>query len=334
MSITIKDIARVAGVSHITVSRALNGDASVRYETKERIRKIAKEMQYVPNYNARNLVLDKSYIVGLFFSTLKLNVRAEFFHQSIIETLKVLKGKYNVVINGIDEYKDYTAINKRNFDGILVISQLERDNAFIKRALEQKIPTVVMNREVKDIDVEANVLVNERQGAYDAARYLLQAGHEKIAIFVGKNNFNSSLCRKKGFFDAMTEAGKKLPTEYIIQGDYTFESGYNGMRTLWNLPDRPTAIFSSNDDMALGALRATAELGIKVPDRISIVGFDDSCYSAFINPPLTTVQRLAEKMSRTGACILLDILENRCERQGLIYIDAPLCIRKSVRHLI
>jgi DNA-binding LacI/PurR family transcriptional regulator len=332
MSVTIKDIARVAGVSHITVSRALNSHISVRPETRERIIKIADEMQYVPNYNAKSLVLDKSYIIGLFFSTLKKGTSTEFFYQAVVGVNSVIKEKYNVVIKGIDEYHDYTSINRRNFDGILVMSQREEDDGFITHVLDKNIPIVVMNRETTDKGV-VNILLNDCQGAYEATRYLLQAGHEKIAIIDGKKDFQSSIARKQGYAKAMAESGIPIRQQYMLQGDYGFESGYYKMQEILHAADRPTAVFCFNDNMALGAIKAAFEVGIKIPEDISVIGFDDSIFSTYITPALTTVERPIERMSQEGARRVIDIIEKNGSDKKTFYINTQLKIRDSVKHI-
>lgn len=332
MNVTIKDIARVAGVSHITVSRALNDHRSVRPETRERITRIAKEMNYVPNFNAKSLVLDKSYIIGLFFSTLKQGTSSEFFYQAVTGINSVIKEKYNVVIKGIDEYRDYSVISRRNFDGILVMSQRGDDDAFISHVLRNKIPLVVMNRETHGQEV-VNLLVNDFLGAYDATRYILQAGHEKIAIIEGKKDFQSVIPRKQGFAKAMLEADKPILPRYMLQGDYGFESGYFKMKELLCEADRPTAVFCFNDNMALGAIRAASESGLGVPNDISIIGFDDSIFSRYVTPALTTVNRPIEIMSQEGARRVINVIERKDSKIGVFYFNAELKIRDSVKFI-
>ncbi|VBB05788.1 Hypothetical protein LUCI_0999 [Lucifera butyrica] len=333
MSATIKDIALAAGVSHITVSRALNGNKSVRPETRERIARIAKEMNYAPNLNAKSLVLDKSHSIGLFFSTLKQGTTTEFFYQAVTGVIGIIKEKYNVVIKGIDEIQDYSVINRRNFDAILVVSQREGDDDFISHVLLNDIPLVVMNRETRGPGV-VNVLVNDCLGAYEATRYFLQNGHEKIAIIEGKEDFQSNMARKQGFVKAMKEANKPILSNYIRWGDYGFESGYYAMKELLREAERPTAVFCFNDSMALGAMRAAFESGLSVPADISVIGFDDTVYARYVTPALTTVHRPIEKMSREGARRAIDIIERKDCESGVFYINTELKIRDSVMCII
>lgn len=328
MSVTIKDIARAAGVSHITVSRALNGHSSVRPETREKIKILADKLNYIPNYNARSLVLDKSYIIGLFFSTFLKGTSAEYFKQAVLGVNSVIQEQYNMVIRGIDEYQeDYSKINARNFDGILVMSQREQDDIFVNHVLSKDIPIVVMNRESKAGVV--SVLLNDRQGAYEVTQYLLKRGHEKIAIIEGREDFESSIVRKQGYELAMAEAGKPIMANYLVKGNYSFESGYAGMKNLMSCPDRPTAVFCFNDGMALGAIKAAFELGIKVPDNVSIIGFDGSFFSEYTTPALTTVKRPIEEMTQVGARKLLTLIGGESFENNVFHLDTSLIIRES-----
>jgi LacI family purine nucleotide synthesis repressor len=330
MSVTIKDIAKIAGVSHTTVARALNDSELVHTETREKIKKIALELNYAPNYNAKSLVLDKSYIIGLFFSTLRKGTSSDFFHQAIIGVNDIIKEKYNVVVKGIDDYQNYAGINKRNFDGILVMSQREEDNPFILHVVSKNIPLVVMNRDIKDERI-ATILADDRKGAYEAAKNLIENGHKKIAVIEGREGFKSSVERKEGYLQAMMESGLSIIDDYIVSGDYDLESGYSGMNRLLHLVEVPTAVFCFNDTMAIGAIKAVYEQGLSVPDDISVIGFDDSIFSPYITPSLTTVKRSIEKMSMEGAKHLIDYIENQNRLPEKVYIETQLVVRNSVK---
>lgn len=328
MGVTIKDIGKITGFSHTTVSRALNDNELISKETREKIKKVARELNYVPNLSAKSLVLDRSYIIGLFFSTIGGGTSSGFFHQAVIGIDNVIRDKYNVVVKGIDEYKDFSRVNPSSFDGIIVISQSDDDNPFICDVMEKDIPIVVLNRDINDERI-VNILSDDRRGAYDIARHLSGNGHKKIAVIEGKANFKSSEVRRKGFYDAMQEASLAIPVEYIIKGEYDIKSGYNGMKKLLNLKDIPSAVFCFNDDMALGAINAAYESGIKVPEDISVAGFDDSIFSQYMAPSLTTVKRDIENMSMEGARCLINLINNESILQRKVYIKTELVVRRS-----
>lgn len=329
MSVTIKDIARLANVSHTTVSRALNDSPLINIETKEKIKEIAKELNYIPNYNAKSLVLDKSYNIGLFFSTINEGTSPNFFYETVRGVNGVIRDKYNLIVRGIDDYKNYNNINNKNFDGLIIMSQSIHDNVFIYDVLNKGIPLVLLNRELEDVHI-TNILSDDKMGAYKAVEYLINQGHREIAIIEGKEGFKSSTERKQGFIEAIIDNNIPINKDYIMKGNYDLESGYKAMKTLLSKSRIPTAVFCSNDDMAVGAMKAIVESGLRVPEDISILGFDDNLFSAFLTPTLTTVKRPIEKISTEGAKILLEIIENKCIKKETVYINTTFVERQSV----
>jgi LacI family transcriptional regulator len=333
MGVTIKDIARIANVSHTTVSRALNNSPSINEDTKLKIMAIAEELNYVPNYNAKSLVLDRSYNIALFFTTLSEGTSSTFFYDTVRDINSVIKEHYNLVVGAIDDYKSFNSINRKRFDGIILMSQSNSDNSFIYDVLEKKIPLVVLNRNVDETSI-VNILPGDKRGAYKAATYLIENGHKDIAIIEGKKEFKSTIERKEGFLKALIEKKLQINSEYIVEGDYTFESGRSAMKRLLSLKKIPTAVFCSNDEMAVGAIKAVFEAGLNVPEDVSIIGFDDNRLAEFITPALTTVNRQISEVSRKGAEKLFNIIENGSTVGEKIYIDTELVERESVAKLI
>ncbi|AEI42474.1 LacI family DNA-binding transcriptional regulator [Paenibacillus mucilaginosus] len=330
MSVTIKDIARLAGVSHTTVSRALNDSPLINPETKERIHAIAESLNYTPNYNARSLVLDRSYNLGLFFSTLHTGTSAGFLYEAIKGVNDVIQDNFNLIVRGIDDYKSFHKVNRKSFDGIIVMSQSTSDQAFIEYASEKEIPLVVLNRPVEGVEV-MNLLPDDRGGAFRLAEFLIGQGHRRIALIEGKAGFKSSQARREGFLAGLAEHGLTMDENLIVPGEYDLESGYQGMGRLLDLPERPTAVFCSNDDMALGAVKAVTERGLSVPGDISVAGFDDHLFSAFMTPALTTVRRPIEEISRAGAEKLLTFIDNKVVEKSTVLFHTELVIRESVQ---
>ncbi|SMC23882.1 transcriptional regulator, LacI family [Clostridium acidisoli DSM 12555] len=332
MSITIKDIAKMANVSHTTVSRALNNSPFINEDTKRRIVEIANELNYVPNYNAKSLVLNKSYNIGLFFSTIHNGTSSSFFHEVIDGVSSVIRGNYNLVIRGIDDCKDFNYVSKKRFDGIILVSQSESDNPFIYDTINKEIPLIVLNREIEAHNI-VNIVSSEKEGAYEATNFLIKSGHKEIAIIEGKIGFKSSIDRKDGFINALIDNKMQIKNEYFIDGNYDVESGFSAMEKLLNLPKVPTAVFCSNDDMAVGAMKAIQKSGFSVPNDISIIGFDDSIFCNYVTPALTTVRKLSRKISIVGGQKLLEILDHSDTNGEKIYIDTELIIRDSVSKL-
>src|SRR5471030_559314 len=225
MSVTIKDIAKIANVSHTTVSRALNNSPYINEETKVKIMALAKELKYVPNYNAKSLVLLKSYVIGVFFSSISEGTSDTFFHEIIKGINKVIDKEYNLVIRGIDDCENSNPIGSKNFDGIIVVSQSKSDDKFIETILEKDIPTVVINRFVENEEI-VNIMSNDTKGAYDAVTYFIENNHKKIALIEGNKEFESSLYRKKGYIKALEDNNIIIDEELIISGRYDLKSGY------------------------------------------------------------------------------------------------------------
>jgi LacI family transcriptional regulator len=329
MNVTIKDIARLAGVSHTTVSRALNDSPLINRETKERIREIARQLHYTPNVSAKSLVLDRSYNIGLFFSTLKDGTSSTFFYETVKGASHVISQDYNLVVKGIDSYESFQHITRKSFDGVILMSQSSDDRLFIDDLLEKKIPLVVLNRFIEHAKV-LNILADDEVGAYNIVEYIIKLGHADIGIIEGKMGFQSTLRRKAGYERALRMYGIPLNERYFIPGRYDIESGYQGMQRLLQLDKRPSAVFCSNDDMAVGAMKACLECGLKVPEDISLAGFDDNHFSAYLTPALTTVKRPIESISSEGMRRLFQAIEQKKTVSETIYVNTELIIRQSV----
>ncbi|ULT57025.1 LacI family transcriptional regulator [Neobacillus drentensis] len=327
--VTIKDIAKLANVSHTTVSRALNDSPLIKPGTKKKIQEIAAQLNYTPNFNAKSLVMQKSYTIGLFFTSISNGTSPSFFADTVKGVNHVINEDYNLFVRGIDDYPTFSSIHHRRFDGIILMSQSEVDNSFIYHVLNQKIPLVVINREVSDQSI-INILSNDREGSCQAVKYLIQKGHKDIAIIEGIKGFKSSLERREGYLKALIDEQIPIQSEYIVNGNYDMESGYKAMEKLLSLENPPTAVFSSNDDMAVGALNAVFAKGLTVPGDISVIGFDDIQIARYTNPSLTTVKKPIEKISRLGAEKILKAIESQEIKGEKIFVETELMIRKSV----
>ena len=332
MSVTIKDIAKLANISHATVSRALNDSPLVNQETKEKVMSIAKELNYIPNYNAKSLVLNRSYHIGLFFSSINQGPSAHIFYEVVKGVNNVIKDQYNLIVKGIDEYQDFNRIDRKVFDGIIVMSQSMKDTTFIYHIIDKKIQLAVLNRELKEDNV-INILCDDKKGAYSAIQYLIKMGHKKIGFIEGKEGFKSSLERKTGYLDALVDYGLPIHKKFIVKGNYDLDSGYAAMEQLLANEEYPTAVFCSNDDMAVGAMKAIREKNLSVPQDISVIGFDDNIFSNFLTPALTTVRRPIGKIGEAGAKALIKFINKKKVEKDAIYINTELIQRDSVKEI-
>ncbi len=263
MAVTIKDIAKRAGVSYSTVSRALNGVDMVKPEKKKLILEISREMGYVPNQAAINLKLSKAHTIGLFFSTISKKTSPFVLHDVVSGVYQALSTQYSVIVKGIDMQEPGT-LNAANFDGLVILSQRTSDSAFIEEAIEKGIPLVVINRPV--YYGVSNVLTDEAQGMKKAMEYLLDKGHRNIAVIEAEPHLDSNRARHRGWVEAVEYCGIDHHTIQVASGNYRFQSGYEAAKKL--LPSKPTAILCFNDEMAHGARKAIIEAGMSVPEDI------------------------------------------------------------------
>ncbi|MBO1510174.1 LacI family DNA-binding transcriptional regulator [Metabacillus bambusae] len=329
MAVTIKDIAKLANVSHTTVSRALNDSPLIKDKTKQKIIEIANQLNYSPDVHARSLVLQKSYTIGLFLTSLVNGTSSSFLAETIKGVHTVIDENYNLFVRGIQDFQSFSSITRKRFDGIILMSQSDVDNAFIYHVLEQKIPLVILNRKVEDRSI-VNILSNDCEGAYEAVSLFIKNGHRNIAIIEGTSQFRSSQERKEGYLNALIDHNVPILQQYMVKGNYDMESGYEAMKKLLLLNSPPTAVFCSNDDMAIGAMKAINEAGLVVPTQMSIIGFDDIGFSEYTTPALTTVKRPIEQISMVGAEKLLELMDEVVGEPAPIYLTTNLVNRQTV----
>ncbi len=198
-AVTILTIAKMANVSHTTVSRALNGSSLVKPATRDKITKIAKQVGYVPNLSAKRLVTNRSYMIGIFFTNLDTGTSASFLTEVIEQAQGLLPKGYSLSINSVDNAMDEQGISVSNFDGIIVISQSASDDEFIEYLHKTGIPIVVLNRVINRNDIN-NYAVGDELGGKIATEYAIRMGHRKFALIKGLNKFESSAHRTKGFY--------------------------------------------------------------------------------------------------------------------------------------
>lgn len=340
MGVTIKDIARIAGVSHSTVSRSLHGSPRISRETRQRIVAIAKEYNYTPNLTAQSLKLQRSFTIGIFFTSIMEGTTSNFFHQALKGCARALApSPYNLVVKGIEEYHtNYTSVNRNHFDGIVVVSQSKDEDSFIEHLQAVEIPHIVINRKVKQ---GGNLLYNEEQGAYLATRHLIDLGHHRIGFIRGKASFANAHQRELGFRRAMDEAAIPLDETLMVQGDFSMQSGYNGVYELakWLKKEGkswPTAIFASCDEMAIGAMQALREQGIAVPQECSIIGFDNTPICEFTSPKLSSVERPVDRMLCQATELIIDLINSphgESGNMGTQYLDCRVIERDSTKSI-
>ena len=238
MAVTIKDIAKRAGVSYSTVSRALNDVSAGRSENKQKILEIAREMGYIPNQAAIHLKLSRSYTIGLYFSTISKMTSPFVLHDVLTGVYSVVGSKYNVVVKGIDMHEKGT-LNPSFYDGIILLSQRSEDSDFINEVLQKEIPMVAICRVIL-YDVP-NVVTDETKAMEKAMDYLLEMGHREIAVIEGTPGLDSTRLRHVGWRNAMLKRGLNPDQVQVETANYRYSSGYEAAKRILNQEKIPTA---------------------------------------------------------------------------------------------
>ena len=301
--LTITDIARLAGVSKKTVSRVINREPYVNKATRERIESIIAEHGYQPDPQARGLAFRRSFLVGLIHD----NPNSQYVENVHLGILDALAARgYELVIRPCDRRSPTFLDDMRSFVerlrlfGVVLTPSVSEDERLAKLLESANCPYVRITCAAVDKPTRL-VLTRDAHGAAAAARRLAQLGHRRIAYISGPPMFRSSHERGEGFIAGLAEYGLQLAPDLTVPGAYTYESGLARARELLARPDRPTAIFAGNDEMASGVYGAAHELGIRIPDDLSIIGFDDAPIATRMWPAMTSVRLPVREMGWAAA---------------------------------
>lgn len=301
--LTITDIARLAGVSKKTVSRVINQAPYVQADTRARIEAIIAEHGYQPDPQARGLAFRRSFLVGMIHD----NPNPQYVENIQLGILDALAGRgYELVIRPCDRRSPGFLEDMRGFVerlrlfGVVLTPSVSEDDRLAKLLESADCPYVRIA--CASVDKPARmVLTHDARGAAAAARRLAELGHRRIAYLSGPPLFRSAHERRAGFIAGLAEYGLELAPELAVLGAYTYESGLARGRELLARPDRPTAVFAGNDEMATGVYSAAHELGIRIPEDLSVIGFDDAPIATRIWPAMTSVRLPVREMGRTAA---------------------------------
>lgn len=326
---TINDVARISGVSKKTVSRVINRSPLLKPDTREKVEKVIAVLGYVPNPQARALALRRNFLIGLLFD----NPNAQTvlnFQEGVLDAIR--DTDFALVVRPVDRHspgmlddiRDF--LEKQRLFGVLILPPVSENEAVAELCRELGCGYVRMGSAVLDIP-EHLVESNDRESVERVVDYLIEQGHRQIAIVTGPDGFRSARERCEGFLAAMQRHGLKVPDSYIVGGSYTFDSGLAAAEQLLRLPTRPTAIFASNDQMAAGAFHAARHNGLRVPQDLSLVGFDDSPIASHIWPPMTTVRWPIRAMAKAAALKLIHPHEATSQPSRFL---SDLVIRSSV----
>jgi DNA-binding LacI/PurR family transcriptional regulator len=329
ISMDIREIARRAKVSTATVSRAINRVPTVDPQLAKRVWKVVDELGYYPNTQARSLVMGRSRIFGLIVS--------EFtnpFFPEIVQTFENLavENNYEILLTSTvhDPKRMESSVRRmieRRVDGVAILT-FGMEEALLEHLRYRKVPLVFVDVG-PDVPGVANIRVNYQNGIRQAVQHLAALRHTRIAFVSGPLHLKSALTRRDAFKACMTEIG--LPHDLIVVGDHHMEGGMRALTELNRHNDRPTAVLCSNDMTAIGLMREAYEHDIKVPEDLSVVGFDDIRLAEFVIPPLTTVQMSQKELAKTAFQALLNEVDSEPQsREHRTYeLNTNLVLRRS-----
>jgi LacI family transcriptional regulator len=327
--VTIVDVAKYAGVSFGTVSRVINNDIHVKKETRERVLAAMQNLGFVVNRQARSLAGGKSNTIGVLVPDLGTGYIGEIIRG--IDAELSLSGLdlilYTTHRTASKEASYVANLATGMVDGLLLV--LPRNPVdFIGNLSQRKFPFVLIDHQGTGCDCPA-VGATNWQGGYNATEYLVKLGHTRIGFITGSMDLGCSIDRLDGYHSALRTNHIPDAPELIYQGNFNQPDGYEGATALLNLPNPPTAIFASNDVMAMGVFDAVRNLGLRVPEDFSIIGFDDIPLASLIHPALTTINQPLEKMGSVATQMLLDLLHFPDNKTGRIELPTQLVIRDS-----
>lgn len=317
MATTIKDIAKITGVSHSTVSRALRGNSLISAETTERIRAAAQEMGYQPSAAARSLKTNRSQVLGVIVNSIDDPFFSEILF-GIEDTAQ--EGGYSLFIaasqrDPVRERKIVQTMLEQRTDGVIICSSSFGAEQG-RQLLTYGFPIVVVNHQSAE-NFNFSIYHDDVDGSRQITQHLISLGHQRIAYLGNSLSGRTTQDRLAGFQIEMQRAGLPVPEEYIYQvagGDP--QNGLDSMQYILSLPNRPTAIVCFNDMLAMGVLKGFSQAGIRVPEDISVTGFDNIIYSAFTTPALTTIDQPKRSIGMEAARLLLDLLNSDPEESS------------------
>lgn len=338
MKATITDVAKRAGVSIKTVSRVLNDEPNVAAKTREHVKAIADELRYSPNLAARGLATSKSYLIALIYDNPSPNYISriqrgaidacrEVGYHLVVEPLSLVEsGSHDEQVRLVR-----TVLDRLPVDGVILTPPLSDNEAVLQVLTELSIKCVRVAP--KNGGVQPFVGMDDETASYQMTQHLLKKGHEKIAFISGHVDHAATALRQAGYMRALQEAGFTVSDDLIVQGDFSFESGAAAARRLLALTgsERPTAIFASNDDMAAAVISVAGQMGLNVPEALSVCGFDDTPLARVIWPALTTVRQPIYKMGRHAAKELVRRSGEKAQKGQIL--DFEIMLRDSVSDL-
>jgi DNA-binding LacI/PurR family transcriptional regulator len=328
---TIIDIAQKLGIAPSTVSRALHNHPDVKRETKEKVKKVAEELNYIPNPIAQSLKSNKTTTIGVIVP----EIRHDFFSQAIsgIEEVAYHSG-YTIIVCQSNESYEREVLNTsvllhHRVAGVVVsITQNTRNGDHFQDLLRRKIPLVFFDRVCEDITA-SKIVIDDYKSAYDAVTYLLKKGYSRIAHFAGPKGVGIYDKRLEGYIDAIKDYQIPLIDRLLLHAGLDAANGYDAMDSLFKSNMIPDAVFTVNDPVALGACKRIKDAGLKIPIDVAVIGFSNNVITSVVDPPLTTIDQFPFEMGKKAAEILIRTIDDATIEPTTIVMETKLIVRES-----
>ena len=329
MASSLKDIAAYAGVSTATVSRVLSGARPVNAKLRERVMAAVENYGYQPNLVARSLRMSKSFVLSVIVPSITDPFFTEFVRA--IDEVAYSTG-YSVNICSSDgmldkEQRHLEAVSRRRVDGVFIkVADMHKSN--LTPLIQSGIPVVLVDRMLDGAALDT-VMVDTRQGAYTAVDYLIQRGYRRIATLAGPQHVSTAIQKLDGYRQALVDNGLTIDASLIAIGDYTESSGRHLGRQLLDLPTPPDAFLVANNQMTYGFFSVVRERGLRIPQQIALIGFDDSDWTSMAIPPITVIDQPAYEVGHVAAQMLLDRLADSDREPQHRILSTRLIVRGS-----
>ena len=333
--VTINSVAKHAGVSKKTVSRVLNNEPNVSEATREKVQQAFKDLNYRPNPIARGLAHNRSFIIGCLYD----NPSKSYITRVQSGALEACQERnYNLLIHPcelrgeplIDNIE--TLISTSRVDGIVLTPPFSDNKELVDYLKLRSIPYSRVAPVILDDD-SISIKSNDTQAAYDITKLLLSLGHHEIAFIKGHPDHSATEARYQGYVNALNEQGIAVTSDLVAEGNFSYHSGEDSARQILEGERRPSAVFASNDYMAAAVLKVASQMALKVPEQLSIAGFDNAPIARHIWPGLTTIAQPVEDMTRRAVCLLIDQINRSEPETNEEIFEAKLIERESTARI-
>jgi LacI family transcriptional regulator len=313
--VTLDDIASNLNVSKVTVSKALRGHPDISYETTKKIRSLARELGYLPNYMARNLSSKHTRMIGVVVPKI-----AHFFFSSVIEAIYDVAFKHNYEIiltvsqeNEERELKHLQTLLSMRVDGILIsVSQQTKDYAIFQRVKDMGIPITFMDR-IANVEGFNSVIADDFMGAFAATEQMIKVGYKKIGHLAGYSHTSIGNERYRGFEAAMKHYGIPIREEWVVRNGFSEDDGYASFMKLYESKNLPEVLFAVTYPVALGVYSAVDQLGMKIPKDVDIISFGKSRLNQFLSPPMSYIEQPTTELGEKALDLTLECIRQKDE---------------------